>query len=163
MEDGMRRVIVCAAIAVLGMCVQTVAVADLMPIEQEAVRARAEVSSAVATLESTSDRVRALLRRARTRGHAAEAACLDAALSRADTATRYGRDHAQRALAAWRTGDAPTARQEMLRVAWRRDASRDASRAADACAAPEERVVRQGTTVRVWIDPSLPRDVSDYP
>ncbi len=159
----MRRLIVCAAIAVLGICVQTLAVAEATSADQEAARARAEVSSSVATLDATADRVRTLLRRARTRGHASEATCLDAALSRADTAARYGRDHAQRALAAWRTGDVVAARQETLRVAWRKDASQAASRAADACAVPEERVVRQGTSVRLWIDPSLPQDVAGYP
>ena len=158
------RLIVGAAVAAIGIGVSGVAHADGNVVADEAARGRAEVTAAVSTLEMTSDRVRQLLRSARTRGRDGEAVCLGAALSRADVAARYGRDHAQRALAAWRSGDLLTARQETMRVLWRRDASRDAARAADLCAVPEERTtVREGTVVRVWIDPTLPRDVDAYP
>lgn len=130
----------------------------------EATRARGAVAASVGSLEQATARVRAMLRRARTRGRADEIACLDAALTRVDVAARYGRDHAQRALAAWREGDATVARQETLRLAWRVEASREASLVAEACAPADEHVVaRPGTTVRVWIDPALPRDAPSYP
>jgi len=160
----MRRLIVVAAVlAAVGMGVPRAARAEA---KDEAARARAEASSIVVALDAATEHVRVLLRRARPKGRHEEIACLDAALSRVDVAARYGRDHAKRALAAYMVGDVASARAEMMRLGWRRDASREASRAADACAPADAAPLgeRPGTTtVRVFVDPSLPRDVTDYP
>jgi len=153
-----------AALATLALAVPSVARADAAPTETEASRARTQAGWILLALEQTSDAVRARLRKARVAHDARAVACLDPTLSRADTALRYGRDHVARAAAAWRAGDVVTARQEMLRLTWRRDASQEAARAADLCLPPDiEIVAREGTTVRVYVDPTLPTDVAGYP
>jgi hypothetical protein len=130
----------------------------------EGARARAEATSAVAALDATTAHVRDLVRRARPYGRGTELSCLDGALSRADTAARYGRDLAKRAVAAYAVGDVMTGRHEMTRLAWRREAAHDAWTIADACAPSAVAVVpSRGTVVSVWIDPSLPRDAAAYP
>ena len=158
----MNRILSCgAALAALAISGELRA-ADAAT-ERETAAAKVEVDAAVSLLARDAERVRALVSRARGGHRAAEVACLDPALSRVDVALRYGRDHAKHATAAWSRGDVRAAREEMQGLSWRVSASRDAMKMADACA-PSDVVVRaSGTVVRVWIDPTLPTDVADYP
>ena len=158
----MNRILSCgAALAALAIAGELRA-SDAATVRETAA-AKGEVDAAVSVLARDAERVRALVARARAAHHASELACLDPALSRVDVALRYGRDHAKQATAAWSRGDVRAAREEMQGLSWRVAASRDAMKLADACAPFDVFVRAPGTVVRVWIDPTLPTDVADYP
>jgi hypothetical protein len=132
-------------------------VAAASPAEMAA--ARADVDGALRAMRATSLRVREMLRDARKRGTKQQIACLDEALSRSDVALRHARASGDGALAAYARGDLDEARVQLARVAEWREAQRLAARDGAACA-PGAKVVeaaRTATTVRVSVDPRIPR------
>ena len=121
----------------------------------EARAAKNLAAQAIATLETTSAQVRALLRRARARGIRDEIACVDEGLSRADVAMRNAREDATAAQNAYAQGNVADARRANDRVTRARDNARIAASAASACIQPQART--SGTQVRVvMVAPSAP-------
>ena len=136
--------------------------------DPEAARARAVARDTLAAMETASAHARLVLRRARASHDARVVACADEALTRADVAVRIGKDHAERASAAWSQGDRDRARFETARLVVRGDLARAAARDADACVAGVPAPVaafapNDVTIVHLVVDPTLPRDVAGYP
>jgi uncharacterized membrane protein YhiD involved in acid resistance len=166
----MNRILKCgaviAALATAGEAYASGAIGAIGAIgaTEEALAAKVECDAALSLLSMNADRVRAAFKRARAARHTSDVACLDPALSRVDVALRYGREHAQHAAAARLGGEHAAAKDEMQRLSWRVAASRDAMKMAHACGMGGDVVAREtGTTVRMWIDPTLPTDVAEYP
>jgi hypothetical protein len=133
-------------------------------IEAEARAAKARADASVAAMSASTARVRAQLRRARTTKRADQIACVDATLTRADVALRYGRDHATHAIEAYARGAVDDARREMTWLAARLEASHQARKEADACLADVDAFAGPDRTViHLVVDPTLPRDWSTYP
>ena len=111
---------------------------------------RVQVDATIALMDTNAARLRTLLRQARVRGIAAQIACADEGLSRADVATRTGREHARLANDAWTRGDGSVARRELVLLAASRDASRAAATATEACFYGPP--TPDGTSVRVVVE-----------
>jgi hypothetical protein len=122
----------------------------------EVAAARAEIESTLAQMRLTSRHVRDQLRLTRKRGTARQVVCVDEALSRSDVAVRRARDAGDAALAAYSRGEPEDARALLRRVAEIRDAQRVAARDGAACT-PGPVVAKNGTTVKVEVDPKIPR------
>jgi hypothetical protein len=121
----------------------------------EAARARGEIESTIAAMRGRAQWVRSLLRDARRRGTPAQIACLDDALSRADVAVRRAREHGDASLAAYAEGNVVAAREQCTHVALHRLAQEIAARDALACAPPQR--ASSTTTVKVDVDPKIPK------
>ena len=152
----------CAVVAASLVCATDARAADT---DREARDARARAWEEVEAMANASSQALTLLVQARARRDAAQITCVDHALSRVDSAYRYGRLNAAQAESAYRDGDVSAARHEMLMLSRRYEAARAAARDAWRCTAPVayDWASVNATTVTVTIDPSLPRDVADYP
>ncbi len=123
---------------------------------REVREARQSVEGAITQMRATSLRVRDQLRITRRRGSAQQVGCVDQALSRSDASVRRARELGDDVLAAYARGDATSARAQMHRLGELRVAQRLASADANACT-PGAVVVPSGTTVKLEIDPQIPR------
>lgn len=133
----------------------------------EAIAARTSAEAHVASIVAIAARVRSLLQSARASRDARVIACVDETLTRVDVESRAARDQAESAFVAWTRGDRRVAHWEMVRLEKHHDLASHAARDADACAPSAlGRAVlgpRDATTVRMFVDPSLPTDVVEFP
>ena len=129
--------------------------------EDPEVRAsRAQAGAAIATMERSSDRVRALLRRARQASPVQTIACLSEGLSQVDVSVRSARERNQSMTQAYARGDAAVARHELAQISWQKLHVHDLVASSEACVDPRFFQAKEGTTVIVTIDPALPRDAN---
>ena len=141
-----------------GLMVPAVALADGQPAAKDAGALRADAQVALRTMEGNAARVQHLLQVARAANARRDTACLDATLSRADAAVRMGRDQARLVFAAIDASDGVEARHHFALLSMQREASRSAARDAESCAAHEQQGAVDGTSVRVFVDPTLPTE-----
>lgn len=130
-------------------------------VSAEVSEARAQIETTLAEMRVTSVRVRDQLRLTRKRGTKQQVTCVDEALSRADVALRHARGLGDEILAAYGRGDGVAARAARGRLAELRELPRFASRQATKCApgasSPVNLVLTNTTTVKVDVDPRIPR------
>lgn len=127
---------------------------------REAREARQSIDAAITQMRATSLRVRDQLRITRRKGTTRQITCVDQALSRSDAAVRRARELGDDALAAYGRDDVAGARAQMHRLAELRVAQRLAAGDASACtpgALAPVTTPQSGTTVKLEIDPKLPR------
>jgi hypothetical protein len=123
----------------------------------EADRARTEIESTLAGMRGRAQWVRGLLRDARRRGTQKQVVCLDEALSRADVALRRAKEHADASLAAYADANVEVARDERRHVVEHHQAQVVAARDALACSPPRTVATNATTTVKLDVDPRIPR------
>src|SRR5258708_30360765 len=102
----MTSPVACAAAAV-AFALSAPLRADEASLSREAFASRAEAHAELASIANAASQVLALFVRARGLHDPVVVSCLDGALSRADVAHRYAREHAARADAAWADAPAP--------------------------------------------------------
>lgn len=174
MRSALARVVVCVvnapAFAIAGalLIVPVVARADdaaASPAHSaafgEVAEARAQIETTLAEMRVASLRVRDQLRLTRKRGTKPQVTCVDEALSRADVALRHARGLGDEILTAYGRGDGDAARAARGRLGELRELQRFASLQATKCtpsaAPPVNLVLTNTTTVKVDIDPRIPR------
>lgn len=127
---------------------------------REAREARQSIDAAITQMRATSLRVRDQLRITRRKGSTQQITCVDQALSRSDAAIRRARELGDDALAAYGRDDIAGARAQMHRLGELRVAQSVAARDASVCmpgAAAPVITPQSGTTVKLEIDPRIPR------
>jgi hypothetical protein len=123
----------------------------------EVAQARSEIDSTLAQMKAVSLRVREDLRVTRKRGTKVQIACVDEALSRADVATRRARETGDVTLAAYARGEVDVARAARHRLGEIRHSQSLAARDGASCSASGRAVVASSTTVKMDVDPRIPR------
>ncbi len=159
MRLGLGRAVIAPALAIASM-VLTVSVAARA--DGGAVfEARVQIETTLAQMRAGSIHVRDQLRLTRKRGTKAQVVCVDEALSRSDVALRHGRALGDEILAAYARNDPDGAHAGRARLVELHEAQRAASKQAAKCtptALPALPLASTSTTtVRVDIDPNIPR------
>ncbi len=142
--------------------VQVTRVASADADDSEVHASRAEAASAIATMERSSDRVRILLRRARQSSQERTIACLNEGLSQVDVSVRTARGRTQTMADAYARGDGVMARRELAQIAWQKLHVRDLEASSESCLDSRFVHTREGTTVTVIVDPTIPREASVF-
>jgi hypothetical protein len=119
-------------------------------IDPQAIVPTSEADAAVASIEGVARRVRAVLRRARTRGTSEQIACANEGLSRVDVALRNAREHARLSREAAAKGDSSSVRRELALLRVCAETARGAEGATDSCWTDAQ--TRDDTSVRVIVD-----------
>ena len=125
------------------------------PAPPSASSSAAQAEALVGAMDASSEHLRHLLGKARTRKWTRGVGCLDEALSRVDVALRAGREEARGAREDARAGDGEGARLHLVRVVRLREMARAAASGGQMCAAGPEFQAFEGTSVRVIVDPGI--------
>ncbi|MEA2748574.1 MAG: hypothetical protein QOI41_2717, partial [Myxococcales bacterium] len=123
--------------------------------------ARTQIEATLSQMRTRSLHVRDELRLTRKRGTKAQVVCVDEGLSRSDVALRRARELGDEILAAYTRGDGDSARAARGRLEELDEAQRlagaDAYRCTPKPIASSQLVLPNTTTVKVDIDPRIPR------
>ena len=170
MRSGLARVVIAPALAIAcalflvpapARADEAVASPSRSAAAGEVGEARAQLETTLAEMRVTSLRVRDQLRLTRKRGTKEQVRCVDEALSRADVALRRARALGDEIFTAYGRGDGDAARAARGRLGELRELQRFASLQATKCtprASPPLNLVSVNTTtVKVDVDPRIPR------
>jgi hypothetical protein len=123
--------------------------------------ARVQIDLTISQMRARSLHVRDQLRSTRKRGTKAQVTCVDEALSRSDVALRRARELGDEILAALARGDGDSARGARGRLVEldesQRVAAADAYRCTPKPLSPSQLALGNATTVKVEVDPRIPR------